>query len=59
MRDDADAWIDAPVRHHSYELHIGLTALAWNVWAGDSEALQQVATQLAVVLEGGPLPADT
>ncbi len=58
MRDDAGAWIDAPVRHHCYELHIGLTALAWNVWAGDSEALQQVATQLAVVLERGPLPAD-
>ena len=58
MRDDAGAWIDAPVRHHCYELHIGLTALAWNVWAGDSEALQQVAAQLAVVLERGPLPAD-
>ena len=59
MRDDADAWIDAPMRHHCYELHIGLTALAWNVWVGDSEALQAIATQLAVVLERGPLPVDT
>jgi aminoglycoside phosphotransferase (APT) family kinase protein len=55
MRDDADAWIDASVRHHCYELHIGLTALAWNAWVGDPEALQRIATQLAVVLERGPL----
>ncbi|MGH7692809.1 MAG: phosphotransferase family protein [Candidatus Dormibacteria bacterium] len=59
IRDDADAWIGAPVRHHCYELHIGLTALAWNVWVGDSDALQQIATQLEVVLERGPLAADT
>jgi aminoglycoside phosphotransferase (APT) family kinase protein len=58
IRDDADAWIDAPVRHHCYELHIGLTAMAWNVWVDDSEALNQIATQLVVVLERGPLPAD-
>jgi aminoglycoside phosphotransferase (APT) family kinase protein len=55
IRDDADAWVDAPERHHCYELHIGLTALAWNTWVGDSVALQQIATQLAVVLERGPL----
>jgi len=59
IRDDADAWVDASERHHCYELHIGLTALAWNVWVGDSEALQQIATQLAVVLERAPLPVDT
>lgn len=56
IRVDADAWIGAPMRHHCYELHIGLTALAWNVWVGDSEALHQIATQLAVVLDRGPLP---
>jgi aminoglycoside phosphotransferase (APT) family kinase protein len=59
MRADVGAWIDAPIRHHCYELHIGLTALAWNTWVGDFEVRQQVATQLAVVLERGPLPADT
>jgi hypothetical protein len=57
MRDDAGAWIDAPVRYHCYELHIGLTALAWNVWAGDSEALQQVAAQLAVVTRTRTAPS--
>jgi aminoglycoside phosphotransferase (APT) family kinase protein len=56
IRDDADAWADASVRHHCYELHIGLTALAWNAWVGDGGALEQIATQLAVVLERGPLP---
>ena len=56
MRDDADAWIDASVRHHCYELHIGLTALAWNTWVDDSEAVREIAAQLAVVLERGPLP---
>ena len=56
IRDDADAWIDAAARHHCYELHIGLTALAWNAWVGDADVLQQIATHLAVVLESGPQP---
>jgi aminoglycoside phosphotransferase (APT) family kinase protein len=56
IRDDPDAWVDAALRHHCYELHIGLTALAWNVWVGDSKAFGQIATQLAVVLARGPLP---
>jgi fructosamine-3-kinase len=56
IRGDAEAWVDASERHHCYELHIGLTALAWNVWVGDPEAQSQIATQLAVVLERGPLP---
>jgi aminoglycoside phosphotransferase (APT) family kinase protein len=55
IRNDADAWIDAAVRRHCYELHIGLTALAWNVSVGDLYH-RQIATQLAVVLERGPLP---
>jgi aminoglycoside phosphotransferase (APT) family kinase protein len=59
MSDDAAAWTDASVRHHCYELHIGLTALAWNAWVDDAEALQLIATQLAVVLERGPLPVET
>jgi aminoglycoside phosphotransferase (APT) family kinase protein len=59
IRDDADAWAEASERHHCYELHIGMTALAWNVWVGDAKALQQIATRLAVVLERGPLPGAT
>jgi aminoglycoside phosphotransferase (APT) family kinase protein len=55
IRDDADAWVDASARHHCYELHIGLTALAWNVWVDDAEARRQIAARLAVVLERGPL----
>ncbi len=35
VRDDADAWVDASERHHCYELHIGLTASATNVWVGE------------------------
>ena len=56
VRDDAEAWVDAPVRHHCYELHTGLTALAWNVWVADYDALEKIAAQLAVALERGPLP---
>jgi aminoglycoside phosphotransferase (APT) family kinase protein len=59
IRDDAEAWVDASERHHCYELHIGLTALAWNAWVDDFVALQQVAKQLSVVLERGPLPLAT
>jgi aminoglycoside phosphotransferase (APT) family kinase protein len=67
VREDAEAWVDASERHHCYELHIGLTALASPAaWVDDPEAnggsgpgthlRQQIATQLAVVLERGPLP---
>ena len=70
VRGDADAWVDAPERHHCYELHIGLTALASPaVWAGGTGArgalvpgthlVRQIAAQLAVVLERGPLPVAT
>jgi aminoglycoside phosphotransferase (APT) family kinase protein len=56
IRDDATAWVDASERHHCYELHIGLTALAWNIWVGDTEALHRIARHLDAVLERGPLP---
>jgi aminoglycoside phosphotransferase (APT) family kinase protein len=59
VRDDADAWVDAPMRHHCYELHIGATHLGWNAWVGDFQALQKVAGHLTEVLERGPLPVDT
>ncbi len=56
IRDDAGAWVDASERHHCYELHIGLTASARNVWVGDPEAVRQITRHLAAVLERGPLP---
>jgi aminoglycoside phosphotransferase (APT) family kinase protein len=59
IKDDADAWVDAPLRHHCYELGIGLGALGWNAWTGDAHTLQQTAAHLAEVLEQGPLPAST
>jgi hypothetical protein len=38
VRDDADAWVDASERLHCYELHIGLTASAWNAQPGGMSA---------------------
>ena len=59
ITDDAGALVDAPLRHHCYELVIGLGALAWNAWTGDAHVLQQAATHLTEVLDRGPLPART
>jgi len=59
ITDDADALVDASLRHHCYELGIGLGALGWNAWIGDAHTLQQTAAHLAEVLERGPLPAST
>jgi len=57
IREEAGALEDAPLRHHCYELNIGLGALAWNAWIGDENVLQQVGTHLAHLLERGPLPS--
>jgi len=54
--DDPGALIDAPLRHHCYELVIGLGALAWNTWVGDAPVLGQAADRLTEILERGPLP---
>lgn len=59
IKHDPGALVDAPVRHHCYELGIGLGALAWNTWTGDAHVLQQAAAHLAEILERGPLPART
>jgi hypothetical protein len=59
IRDDGDALADASLRHHCYELNIGLRSLGWNAWVGDAQALQQAATHLAGLLERGPLPERT
>jgi hypothetical protein len=56
VKDDPDALVDAPLRHHCYELVIGLGALAWNTWTGDAHVCQQAAAHLDHILERGPLP---
>jgi aminoglycoside phosphotransferase (APT) family kinase protein len=56
VKADAGALADAPLRHHCYELVIGLGALAWNTWVADEPVLQQAAAQLTHILDRGPLP---
>lgn len=58
IRDAAGAWVDAALRHHCYELHIGVTHLRWNVLIGDLETVKAVAVHLSDVLDGGPLPTE-
>jgi aminoglycoside phosphotransferase (APT) family kinase protein len=48
--------VDAAVRHHCYELHIGFTHLGWNIWTGDRAELGATARRLGEVLDRGPLP---
>lgn len=55
IRNDRDAWVDAPTRHHCYELHIGATHLGWYAWTGDLPALRRLTRHLIEVLERGPL----
>jgi aminoglycoside phosphotransferase (APT) family kinase protein len=59
IRDDAGASVDASVRHHCYELHIGATHLGWNTWIGDFNAFKEVAARLSEVLDRGPLHVGT
>ncbi len=47
--------INAPLRHHCYELQIGTTHLGWNAWTGNQEELEAVASVLERTLETGPL----
>jgi aminoglycoside phosphotransferase (APT) family kinase protein len=56
VRADPGALLDAAVRHHCYELHIGFTHLGWNVWTGNQAELAATARRLAGILERGPLP---
>lgn len=52
---DDGGLVDAAVRHHCYELHIGTTHLGWYVWTGDEENLRAAAARTASILERGPL----
>ncbi|MBT3191230.1 MAG: phosphotransferase [Verrucomicrobia bacterium] len=48
--------IDAPLRHHCYELQIAAAHFGWNVWTGNDRDLAAVAERAESVLERGPLP---
>jgi aminoglycoside phosphotransferase (APT) family kinase protein len=50
-----EAWADAALRHHCYEVRIGGAHLGWHAWTGDAEGLRSVAARLVEVLERGPL----
>jgi hygromycin-B 4-O-kinase len=54
VRTEPGALVDAAVRHHCYELHIGFTHLGWHVWTEDAEGLAATVRRLTEVLERGP-----
>jgi aminoglycoside phosphotransferase (APT) family kinase protein len=56
VRVDPGALVDAAIRHHCYELHIGFTHLGWNIWTGNRTELDATAHRLRDVFERGPLP---
>lgn len=47
--------VDAPSRHHCYELQIAASHLGWNAWTGDNPGLADVADATERTLERGPL----
>ena len=57
LRADRSALVDAAVRHHCYELQIGITHLGWSIWTWNQEHLTATAELLAEILERGPLPS--
>lgn len=57
LRADKSALVDAAVRHHCYELQIGLTHLASSLRTWRQEHLTATTALLAEILERGPLPS--
>ena len=53
-RIEGDDLHDAALRHHCYELHIGVQHLAWCSWTGNASSLAGVALRTAHVLDRGP-----
>jgi aminoglycoside phosphotransferase (APT) family kinase protein len=47
--------VDAPSRHHCYELQIAASHLGWHAWTGDDRELAAVAHAADQILERGPL----
>lgn len=52
---DREALVDAALRYHCYELHIGLTHMPGHAWMGEREFLEKDVRQLDALLERGPL----
>ena len=48
--------LDAPARHHCFELCIAASHLGWYAWTGDQQNLVAVAQATERVLDRGPLP---
>ena len=57
LRADRSALVDAAVRHHCYELQIGITHLGWSIRTWNQEHLIATAELLAEILERGPSPS--
>lgn len=47
--------VDAPERHHCYELQIAAHHLGWNAWTGDRDTQRDLVAHTSHVLERGPL----
>jgi aminoglycoside phosphotransferase (APT) family kinase protein len=56
LRADQSALVDAAVRHHCYELQIGLTHLRWSMRSWSRGHVIATTKLLAEILERGPLP---
>ncbi|MET9019632.1 aminoglycoside phosphotransferase family protein [Actinopolymorpha sp. NPDC004070] len=57
LRADETALVDAAVRHHCYELQLGLTHLGWSLRTWKQEHLDATINLLAELLERGPRPS--
>lgn len=51
----AGVLVDAAIRHHCYELHIGTSHLGWYAWNNDDRWLRADAAHLEMLLERGPV----
>jgi aminoglycoside phosphotransferase (APT) family kinase protein len=51
----AELLVDAAIRHHCYELHIGTSHLGWYAWTNDDHWLRLDAAHLEELLERGPV----
>ena len=58
LRADPGALVDAPLRHHCYELQIGASHLGWYTWTNDDENLRRATGHLRYLLDRGPLRVD-
>ncbi|MFD2083226.1 Phosphotransferase enzyme family protein [Actinopolymorpha cephalotaxi] len=56
LRADETALVDAAIRHHCYELQLGLTHLGWSLRTWQPEHVDATVRLLAELLERGPLP---